>query len=48
MQLSNQDPSQIDEDELLNLPEEKLRYLLLMPRMKPSMSNGRMLIIQAF
>ncbi|WP_349432456.1 DUF6444 domain-containing protein [Methylomarinum sp. Ch1-1] len=27
MQLSNQDLSQIDEDELLNLPEEELRYL---------------------
>ncbi len=27
MQLSNQDLSQIDEDELLNLPEEELRHL---------------------
>ncbi|NOQ77188.1 MAG: IS66 family transposase, partial [Methylococcaceae bacterium] len=27
MQLSNQDLSQINEDELLNLPEEELRHL---------------------
>ena len=27
MQLSSQDLSQVDEDELLNLPEKELRYL---------------------
>jgi len=27
MQLSNQDLSQLNEDDLLNLPEEELRYL---------------------